>query len=133
MKIINVEGIGPVYAEKLAAAGVNTTADLLKAGAARKGRADLAAKTGISEKMILEWVNHADLARVKGVGSEYSDLLEAAGVDTVKELRNRNPENLHQAILTTNQAKKLVRRVPSLKEVTAWVAAAKELEPLVTH
>ena len=133
MKLIDVEGIGPVYAEKLAPFGITTTAGLLKVAASRKGRAALAAKAEISEKLILEWVNHADLVRVKGVGSEYSDLLEEAGVDTVKELRNRNPENLYNAILEANRKKKLVRRVPSLKEVTAWVVAAKQLEPLITH
>lgn len=133
MKIVDVEGIGPVYKEKLGAVGIRTTAGLLKAAADRKGRADLAAQTDISEKLILEWVNHADLMRVKGVGSEFSDLLEAAGVDTVKELRNRNPANLHQAILAANDAKQLVRRVPSLTEVTAWVEFAKTLDPLVTY
>ena len=132
-KLLDVEGIGPVNADKLKMAGVGSTESLLSMGGTAAGRKDLAAKSGVSEKLILEWVNHADLVRVKGVGSEFSDLLEEAGVDTVKELRNRNPENLHQAIVAANAEKKLVRRVPSLKEVTAWVAAAKELEPLVTY
>jgi predicted flap endonuclease-1-like 5' DNA nuclease len=133
MKIIDVEGIGPVYREKLVAAGIRTTTGLLKAAANRKGRVELAEKTGISDKLILEWVNHADLMRVKGVGSEFSDLLEAAGVDTVKELRNRNPQNLHEAIVKTNAEKELVRRVPSLTEVQSWIEHAKLLDPLITY
>ncbi|MBN1668086.1 MAG: DUF4332 domain-containing protein [Anaerolineales bacterium] len=133
MKIIDVEGIGPVYREKLVAAGIRTTAGLLKAAANRKGRVELGAKTGISDQLILEWVNHADLMRVKGVGSEFSDLLEAAGVDTVKELRNRNPHNLHEAIVNINAEKQLVRRVPSLTEVQSWIEHAKLLDPLITY
>ena len=133
MKIEAIEGIGPTYAAKLGEAGIRTTEGLLKAGASRKGRLELAEKTGIPDSKILEWVNRADLMRVKGVGEEYSDLLEAAGVDTVKELRNRNAENLFNAMLKVNEEKKLVRRPPSQKEVTGWVEAAKALEPVVTH
>ena len=133
MKIEAIEGIGPTFAAKLGEAGIRTTEGLLKAGASRKGRMDLAEKTGIPDSKILEWVNRADLMRVKGVGEEYSDLLEAAGVDTVKELRNRNAENLFNAMLKVNEEKKLVRRPPSQKEVTGWVEAAKGLEPVVTH
>lgn len=133
MKIEAIEGIGPAYAAKLGEAGIRTTEGLLKAGASRKGRMDLAEKTGITDSKILEWVNRADLMRVKGVGEEYSDLLEAAGVDTVKELRNRNAENLFNTMLKVNEEKKLVRRPPSLKEVTGWIEAAKALEPVVTH
>lgn len=133
MKIVNIEGIGPVYAEKLAGVGIKTVEALLDKGAGRKGREELAEQTGITEKLILEWVNLADLMRIKGVGEEYSDLLEEAGVDTVKELKNRNPENLYKAMVETNQEKKLVRRVPTLKEVQKWVAEAAKLEPRVTH
>jgi len=133
MNIQRVEGIGPVNASKLLDAGIRTTNGLLKAGASKKGRQVLSASSGISEHMILEWVNRADLMRVKGVGEEYSDLLEAAGVDTVKELRNRNPDNLHKAMLKVNEAKHLVRRPPSLKEVQGWVKNAKALDPMVTH
>ena len=133
MNVLNIEGIGPKYAKKLIDKGVKTTNALLKQGATKKGRKDIAEKTGISEKLILEWVNLADLFRIKGVAEEYSDLLEEAGVDTVKELRNRKPENLHAKIIETNEAKKLVRRVPSLKEVKNWVAQAKELPPVVTY
>ena len=133
MKIVSIEGIGPVYAEKLAGAGIKTVEALLDKGAGRKGREELAELTGITEKLILEWVNLADLMRIKGIGEEYSDLLEEAGVDTVKELKNRNPENLYKAMVETNQEKKLVRRVPTLKEVQKWVADAAQLEPRVTY
>jgi predicted flap endonuclease-1-like 5' DNA nuclease len=133
MKITKIEGIGPVNAEKLAQAGVKTTAGLLKAAADRKGREALSDQTGISTKLILEWANRADLMRVKGIGEEYSDLLEAAGVDTVRELAYRNPKNLHKALLATNAHKKLVRRDPSLTEVYNWVSYAKTLPAVISH
>jgi predicted flap endonuclease-1-like 5' DNA nuclease len=133
MKILSIEGIGPVYAEKLIAAGIKTVEALLEKGASPKGRETLAEATGISEKLILEWVNLADLMRIKGVGEEYSDLLEEAGVDTVKELKRRNPENLFKALTEINQEKKLVRRVPTLKEVQKWIAEAGELPAVVTY
>ena len=133
MNIIKIEGIGEVYRKKLYAVDINTTDALLKAGATKKGRQALAEKSGITETLILEWVNLADLMRVKGIGEEYSDLLEEAGVDTVKELRNRKPENLYKAMLETNEKKKLVRRPPSLSEVESWVSQAKELPPVVTY
>ncbi|MEN8173282.1 MAG: DUF4332 domain-containing protein [Chloroflexota bacterium] len=133
MNILKIEGIGPVNAGKLKKVGVRTTEGLLKVGASKPGRRDLAAKADIAETQILEWVNRADLMRVKGVGEEYSDLLEAAGVDTVKELRNRNANNLHKALLDVNAAKKLVRRPPALSSVQSWVAHAKTLAPVITH
>jgi len=133
MNVKNIEGIGPVYAEKLKKAGVVTIEKLLKVGAGKKGREALAEKTGITETLLLEWVNLADLFRIKGIGEEYSDLLEEAGVDTVKELRNRRADNLYQALLDTNKAKKLVRRPPSMSEVERWVEQAKKLPPVVTH
>jgi len=133
MKIVSIEGIGPAYAEKLQGVGVKTIEALLVKGTTAKGRETLAEMTGISEKLILEWVNLADLMRIKGVGEEYSDLLEEAGVDTVKELKRRNPENLYKAMIEVNQAKKLVRRVPTLKEVENWVAEAGKLPPVVTY
>ena len=133
MNILKIEGIGPVNAAKLQKVGVRTTEGLLKVAASKAGRRKLAADADISEIQILEWVNRADLMRIKGVGEEYSDLLEAAGVDTVKELRNRNPNNLHQALLDVNAAKKLVRRPPSLSAVQGWVANAKSLAPVITH
>lgn len=131
--IADVEGIGPAYAAKLAEAGVSTTDALLKAGAAKDGRAALAASTGITQTLILEWVNHVDLMRVKGVGSQYSDLLEAAAVDSVPELAQRNAANLAKAMADANAAKKLVRQLPSEALVAGWVAHAKTLERVVTH
>lgn len=131
--IKEIEGIGPAYAAKLSEAGVKTVEGLLKAGAGKSGRNSLSKTTGIDTKMILTWVNMADLFRIKGVGEEYSNLLEAAGVDTVKELRNRNAANLHAKMVEVNDAKKLVRQTPSASQVEAWVSHAKELEPVVTY
>ena len=133
MNIEKIEGIGPHYASLLRNVDIRTTGALLKAGASKRGRETLAEKSDISETLILEWVNLADLMRIKGIGEEYSDLLEEAGVDSVKELRNRIPENLHKKMLETNQMKRLVRRPPSLKETKSWVAQAKTLDPVVTH
>lgn len=133
MNIKQVEGIGPVYAEKLSAVGVNTTNALLKAGQTAKGRSDLAQKTGVSPKLILEWVNHADLFRIKGVGSEYADLLEAAGVDTVPELAQRNAANLYAKMAEVNAEKKLVRRIPPKVTVENWVALAKDLPRAIEY
>ena len=131
--IIDIEGIGKVYAAKLAAANITTTQALLERGATPKGRQDLAEQTQISGKLILEWVNLADLLRIKGIGEEFSDLLEEAGVDTVPELAQRNPENLHQKMIEVNEAKNLVRRVPGLAQVGDWVAQAKELPRVITY
>lgn len=133
MKIETVEGIGPAYAKKLRANGIKTTDGLLKQGATKKGRAEIAEKTGLSEANILEWVNLCDLMRIKGVGEEYSDLLEEAGVDTVKELRNRNAANLHAKMLEVNAEKKLVRQAPALTAVENWIGQAKELPPVVKY
>lgn len=132
-KIVDIEGIGEVYAKKLVDAGISTVAGLLKAGATAKGRKALEEKTGISHALILEWVNLADLFRIKGVGEEYSDLLEEAGVDTVKELAQRNAENLYAKMAETNTEKKLVRKLPSSKQVAGWVAQAKELPRVVEY
>ncbi len=131
----SIEGIGAVQARKLRAAGVRSTAGLLAAGATRKGRRDLATATGVSEKLVLAWCNRADLMRVRGVGTQYSDLLEAAGVDTVAELKKRKPANLHKAMHDKNAAgrKHLVRRPPSLAEVERWVANAKSLDRVMTY
>ena len=128
-----VEGIGPAFAGKLRAIGVFTVLDLLRRGATRKGRTELAELTGIAGKLILEWVNHVDLYRIKGVGSEYADLLEAAGVDTVIELAQRNPANLLPRMLEVNDAKKLVRRPPVQSQVDDWVAQAKKLSRMVQY
>ncbi len=132
-KLIDIEGIGKTYAAKLEALGLKTTPALLKQAAHLRGRKDLALLLGISEKRLLAWVNRADLMRVPRIGTQFSDLLEAAGVDTVKELRNRIPENLHSKLLEVNAAKNLARRDPTLEEVSAWVLASKKLVPLVTH
>ncbi|HPF84860.1 MAG TPA: DUF4332 domain-containing protein [Aminivibrio sp.] len=122
-----VEGIGETYAKKLRDAGVGSTDMLLETGSTRKGRDELAAKTGIASKLILEWVNHVDLFRVKGVGEEYADLLEASGVDTVPELAQRRADNLHKKMAEVNAEKKLVRQLPSEKQVQEWIEQAKEL------
>jgi predicted flap endonuclease-1-like 5' DNA nuclease len=132
-KIIDVEGIGKVYAQKLKEAGLSTVEALLKEGASLQGRTGIEQKTGISHKLILEWVNLADLFRIKGIGEEYSDLLEEAGVDTVIELAQRNAENLHQKLVEINKQKKLVRQIPGLSQVTKWVEQAKKLPRVVTY
>ena len=128
-----IEGIGHKYATKLRKARVRTTEALLKLGATKRGRKQLAESTGIPERQILEWVNRADLMRIKGVGEEYSDLLEASGVDTVKELRRRNAANLLTAMIEINRKKDLVRRLPTEAMVQRWVDHAKDLDPIVTH
>ena len=132
-QIIDIEAIGPTFTKKLKAIGVNRTDQLLERGASPKGRKTLAAESGIDEGKILKWCNMADLMRIKGVAEEYSELLEAAGVDTVKELRNRKPENLAQSLKEANAKKKLVRLVPGLKSVAKWVAEAKTLKPVMTY
>ncbi|MDY9918891.1 MULTISPECIES: DUF4332 domain-containing protein [Proteiniphilum] len=132
-KIEEIEGIGPVYGEKLRAAGVTSTEGLLEKCAGKSGRAAMAKETGIDEKLILKWTNHADLFRVPGIGSEFSELLEAAGVDTVKEFRNRNAENLYAKMQEVNEAKKLVRRLPSLGQLTKMIEDAGKIEPMMTY
>ena len=132
-KIIDVEGIGPVYAKKLIAVGITTTNKLLKKGATPKGRKELEEKSGISGTLLLEWVNHADLHRIKGVAEEYSDLLEEAGVDTVPELAQRKPVNLHAKMTEVNDTKHLVRQLPSLSQVEDWVAQAKALPRVIQY
>ncbi|GGK38025.1 DUF4332 domain-containing protein [Salinarimonas ramus] len=131
--IEEVEGIGPAYAQTLREHGIRTTDAFLARAKVRKGRADLAEATGISTKLILKWANHCDLFRIKGVAGQMAELLEAAGVDTVKELARRNPENLAAAMAATNEAKKLVRSVPSAKEVATWIEEAKTLPPMMTY
>lgn len=133
--LTTIEGIGPKNANLLRKAGIRGTVSLLNAACTRAGRKDLAAASGVSEKLILSWCNKADLMRVRGVGEEYSDLLEYAGVDTVKELRTRKPGNLHAKMLAVNSARKvgLVRRPPSLSEVEGWVKHAKTLKPMMIY
>ncbi len=133
-KISDIEGIGPVYAEKLAKAGVKSIRGLLIAGATKKGRDEIARKSGLDVSLVLKWVNMADLFRVKGIGSEYSELLEKAGVDTVKELRNRKAENLTAKMAEVNsQSKKLVRILPAKVKVERWIKEAAKLEPVVKY
>lgn len=131
--IIDIEGVGPAYAAKLEKIGVKTTEALLKQGATPKGRKELAEKSGISDALILKWVNRADLDRVKGIGSEYADLLEAAGVDTVVELSKRKADNLVTKMTEVNEAKKLVRRLPTLSQVEDWVKQAKDLPRAISY
>lgn len=131
--IHEIQGIGPNYASKLLGIGINTVAKLLEDGATRTGRLKLTETTGIPESLILTWVNHADLMRISGIGDQFAELLEAAGVDTVKELRNRVPENLHAKVTEVNAAKNLSGRVPTLNELTAMIEQAKGLEPVVTY
>jgi predicted flap endonuclease-1-like 5' DNA nuclease len=131
--IIDIEGIGPANAEKLKGAGVRSTTALLKRGGDPKGRKELAYAINIEESKILKWVNHADLFRIRGIGSEYSELLEAAGVDTVPELRQRNAATLYETLVKTNQAKKLVRKLPTAEQVTEWVEQAKSLPRVIEY
>jgi predicted flap endonuclease-1-like 5' DNA nuclease len=133
MKLVEVEGIGPVNAEKLSAAGVKSIEGLLSAGSTPKGRKEIAEKTGISDTYILKWVNRADLFRVKGIGSEYGDLLEASGVDTVVELATRKAENLYKKLVEVNTEKKLVRQMPGEKQVAGWIENAKSLPRAVSY
>ncbi len=131
--IIDIEGVGPSAAATLAEAGVKTTEKLLEVAGSKAGRVKLAETTGLSESKILEWVNRADLFRITGVGEELSDLLEAAGVDSVPELANRVPASLHAKLVEVNEAKNLVRQLPSVGQVEKFVAEAKTLDRAVTH
>ena len=131
--IDEIEGIGPAYAEKLIAAGIKTTEDLLTAGAKPSGRKKLEEATGISGKLILKWVNHADLFRINGVAGQFAELLEASGVDTVKEFRHRVPANLKAKMDEVNEQKNLCNRVPSVSELEKMIELAKVLEPVVSY
>lgn len=132
-KIIEIEGVGESYAKKLEEAGVKTTEDLLEKAASPKGREKLAEETGISAKLILKWANHADLFRVKGVAGQFAELLEAAGVDTVKEFRHRVAANLQPKLVEINDKKNLCNRVPSVSELERMIEQAKELHPVLTY
>ncbi|MDE6438740.1 MAG: DUF4332 domain-containing protein [Muribaculaceae bacterium] len=132
-KIVEIEGIGESYARKLEEVGIHTTEELLARGASPTGRAHIAEATGVSPKLILRWVNHADLFRIKGVAGQFAELLEAAGVDTVKEFRHRVPANLLPKLKEVNDARNLCNRIPSLSELTSMVEQAKELLPIVTY
>ena len=131
--VIDIEGVGTVYSRKLQGAGVASTDTLLTEGATPQGRKALAEATGIADKLILKWVNRADLFRIKGVGEQYSDLLAASGVETVLESAQRRADHLHQKLVETNEAKKLVRVVPDLDHVADWVEQAKKLPRVVSY
>ncbi len=132
-KITEIESIGPAMASKLEAAGIKTVEGLLKQGASKSGRKQIAEASGISESRILDWVNMGDMMRIKGVGGEFAELLKAAGVDTVKELRTRNAGNLAAKLTEVNAEKKLTRRVPNENMVEGFISLAKDTEPMVTH
>lgn len=128
-----IEGVGPKYASDLKRAGVATAEALLVKGASPKGRKEIAEASGISEKLVLEWVNHVDLFRIKGVGEEYADLLEEAGVDTVIELAQRKADHLLEKMTEVNKQKKLVRQLPTLPKVIYWIEQAKKLQRVITY
>lgn len=132
-KIIDIEGIGPAYGEKLTAIGITKVSQLLEKGKTAKGRKELEEATGIRHDLILTWVNHADLFRIKGVGPQFAELLEAAGVDTVKELAHRNAANLEKAMQECNEKEHRTRRVPTAAELQKMIDQAKELPGVVTY
>lgn len=131
--IAKIEGIGPTYAKKLQAVGIRSTKALLARCGKPAGRKEVATSSGIDDTYILKWTNMADLMRISGVGEEYSELLEAAGVDTVKELKMRNVDNLHAKLIEANGERKLVRQLPALSKVKSWVEQAKSLEPAISY
>jgi predicted flap endonuclease-1-like 5' DNA nuclease len=131
--ITDIEGIGPAYAERLKSLRIRTTSRLLEEAKSPRGRKALAEKTGVEPQRILKWANMADMMRIKGVGEEYSELLEAAGVDTVRELKYRNPKKLAEAMATANTKRKLVRLLPSEKAIAKWIAEAKSLPMKITY
>ncbi len=133
MASITAVGLPTREATRLRKNGVRTTDALLRVAATKTGRRSLAGKTKLAERDVLGWVNRADLMRVKGIGPEYADLLEVAGVDTVKELRTRNPQNLLEAMTELNARKRLVRRLPTSGMVDDWIEAAKDLDPMVKY
>jgi predicted flap endonuclease-1-like 5' DNA nuclease len=132
-KLVDIEGIGDAYAAKLMSAGITSLENLLEKGSTMKGRKEIEDTTSISGKLILRWINMADLFRIKGIGEQYSDLLEAAGVDTVPELAQRKAENLYKKMVEVNDSKNLVRVTPSLSSVEKWVAEAKQLPRMVNY
>ena len=132
-KLSEIQGIGDVYSSKLAELGISSLQNLLDACASKKGRKEIASKIEVSDKLVLNWMNRADLARVKGISTHYADLLELAGVDTVPELAQRNAENLLLKITELNAEKELVKRLPSLSQVGDWIAQAKELPRVITY
>ena len=132
-KIADIEGIGAVYGEKLSAADIKTTGDLLAQCCSRTGRKSTAEGTGVSEKLLLTWSNMADMMRITGIGPQFAEMLEAAGVDTVKELATRRADNLAAKMLEVNEAKNLANATPAESIVAGWIDAAKSTEPKITH
>jgi predicted flap endonuclease-1-like 5' DNA nuclease len=132
-KLEKIEGVGESFSQKLHEAGITTTDSLLEKGSSPQGRKDISEKSGIGEKVILKWVNQVDLARIKGINEEYGELLEVSGVDSVPELAHRKPENLMESLTRVNDSKRLVRKLPSLSQVSKWVDQAKSLPKIVTH
>jgi predicted flap endonuclease-1-like 5' DNA nuclease len=132
-KLENIEGVGELYAHKLKDGGITSTQDFLEKGATAEGRREIAERSGISETLILRWVNQVDLARINGVSEEYGELLEVSGVDSIPELAQRNPENLFESITKVNQEKHLVRRLPTQRQVHEWIDQAKTLPRIITH
>ena len=131
--IIDIEGVGEVYAKKLTEAGIKSVEQLLEAGATPKGRDELAEKTGISSSLVLRWVNHADLIRIVGVAEQFAELLEASGVDSVPELSHRVAENLHAKMVEVNEKRNLVKRLPSVGQISSWIEQCKSLPRAVFH
>lgn len=132
-KISEIEGIGPTFEAKLNEAGINSVEGLLEKGCTKAGRKAIANDSGLDESKILNWVNMADLFRIKGIGSQFAELLKASGVDTVKELRNRNAANLHAKLAEVQEEKKITRTVPGIGQVEDYVEQAKKLDPMVTY
>jgi predicted flap endonuclease-1-like 5' DNA nuclease len=132
-KLTKIEGIGEAYAQKLKDIEIFTIEQLLDKGCSPAGRKAIAEATGISERLILEWVNHSDLFRIKGIGEEYADLLEAAGVDTIPELAQRNAANLYNKIIETQSLKKLVRKLPVQSQIENWIEQARLLPRIITY
>jgi len=132
-KLSKIEGVGDSYAQKLQESGITSGEILLEKGSSSQGRKEIAEKSGISEKLILKWVNQVDLARIKGVSEEYAELLEVAGVDSIPELAQRNPENLLESLTRANSDKNMVRKLPAISQVTGWVDQAKTLPKIVSH
>lgn len=132
-KIEEIEGIGPVFAQKLGLSGITTSEELLEQGATAAGRKKICDGCGVSHALLLRWVNHADLFRISGIGQQYAELLEAAGVDSVPELAQRAAANLHSKLVEVHEKRKLTGRVPALSQVEDWIRQAAQLPVIVTH
>ena len=132
-RLMSIEGIGEAYANKLEETGIRSVEDLLEKAGSVQGRREIAQRSGISESLLLRWVNHADLFRIRGIGAEYAKLLELAGVDSSLELARRTSEKLYQKLFEVNRDKKLVRKLPTEFEIDRWIQQAKRLSKVVFH